>query len=377
MGIYLIVFFASAIFIYFSSHVNTGWLRKILIIIALLIPSLLAGLRASTIGTDVQVYAVYYYEKALNSSSFSSYFMDQFGSYLSEPGYHLLTFLLSRFFKDYHWGLFFYQFIPVVMVYLGLKRCEKLFQTPVWLGMLLYYFLLYNNSLNIMRQCMAVGFVFLGATFLFEKRYKKFVLFTAIAVLFHTSSLIGFAMLPMYIILQQGEYVSQKSQVKRGSIFVVALFALLIGGSQIITQLVNMGIIRDYYLNYLAGGKFRMAEGSIPYVLVAFNLLYTFVLICVNRYINIRNGESTFFIMSSAVVTISTISIMFVQYIDRLGFYFIPMQAVALANTYNCFGKKSKLAYLGFVVIMVFGLWYYSIVLKGSNQTIPYELFFG
>ena len=376
MGIYIATFVSSSLFLYFSSRVKTKRIRSLFAIIALLIPAILAGLRASTIGTDVRVYVVFYYEKALNSSSFIDYFSDLVSSFLSEPGYHLLNYVLSRVFKDYHWGLFFYQLISLILIYLGLKRCERLFQTPVWLGMMLYYFLLFNNSLNIMRQCMAVGFVFYGATYMFEKRYKRYVLFTVIALLFHTSSIISFVMLPMYMILQQGKSISQRKQIRPGCIFMLTFFILLIVGSQIITLLVNMGVIRAYYLEYLSGGRFRGSKSSIPYILVAWHLFLTFILICCSKYINGRHGENLFFIMSSAIITISTYSIVFVQYIDRLGYFFIPLQAAALANTYNCFAKKSKILYFSLLVLMTFGLWYYSIVLKGSHQTVPYEFFF-
>lgn len=375
MSIYIATFITSSTLMYFSSNIKSKNKKSFLALIALLIPAVLAGLRASTIGTDVRVYVIYYFDRALNSSNFMDYYAAQSGSFLSEVGYHLLTYLLSRVFHDYHWALFFYQLIPLVFIYLGLKRCERLFQTPVWLGMLLYYFMLYNNSLNIMRQCIAVGCVFYATTFLFEKKYKFYLLYTIVAILFHTSSIISFAILPMYLLLCQGKKISLHRQIQQGSIFILALFIILIAGGKIIELLIDYGIIRAYYLEYLSGGKFR-SDNGIPYVIVFGNILYTAILMIFKKYADRRNYESLFIIMSSCIVAIASYSVSFIQYIDRMTYFFIPIQIIGLANVTNCFSKASRKKYICLLVLLVFVFWYYSIVIKRSHETVPYTFFF-
>lgn len=374
MYIYLVAFGVSSIMFFLSSTSKRKYRSNFWAIMGILVLAVLAGLRDASVGTDVNVYGRALYTQALNSSSFISYYSSNVTSLLSEPGYYLLTYFLSLFFKDYHWGLFVYQLLPLIFVYLGMKRCEKLFNTPVWLGILLYDLMLYNYSLNIIRQCIAVGFVFYGATFLFEKRYKPYVFLIFLAVAFHTMGIIGFAILPMYLILQQGRSISHRKQIEHGAIFLFLLFAILITGSQIVAFLVNRGVLREFYLQYLSGGRYSGSTTGVPWIIVFGHIIYTLVLVLYKRYTDNRGGESLFLIMSSIIVGIASFAVGYIQYIDRLNFFFVPLQAVGLANIYNCNRPKRIYAFLivGFALV----LWYYAIVMKGSGETIPYKFFF-
>lgn len=374
MYIYLVTFGVSSMMFYLSSTSQRKSRRNFWAVMGILVLAVLAGLRDASVGTDVNVYGRALYTQALNSSGFISYFSGHATSLLSEPGYYLLTYFLSLFFKDYHWGLFVYQLLPLMFVYLAMKRCEKLFNTPVWLGMLLYDLMLYNYSLNIIRQCIAVGFVFYGVTFLFEKRYKPFVILIFLAVSFHTMGIIGFAILPMYLILQQGRFISQRKQMKRGAIFIFLLFALLISGSQIVAFLVNRGLLREFYLQYLSGGRYSGSTTGVPWIIVFGHIIYTLVLILYKRFTDNRGGESLFLIMSSIIVGIASFAVGYIQYIDRLNFFFVPLQAVGLANIYNC--NRPKRIYAFLIIGFALMLWYYAIVMKGSGETIPYKFFF-
>lgn len=374
MYIYLVAFSVSSMMFYLSTTSKRKSQKNFLAAIGILMLAVLAGLRDASVGTDVNVYGRALYTGALNSSSFVSYYSSHVTSLLSEPGYYLLTYFLSLFFKDYHWGLFVYQLLPLIFVYLGMKRCEKLFNTPVWLGMLLYDLMLYNYSLNIIRQCIAVGFVFYGVTFLFEKRYKPYTILILLAVAFHTMGIIGLAILPMYLILQQGKSISQMKQIERGVIFIILLFAILISGSQIVAFLVSRGVLREFYLEYLSGGRYSGSTTGVPRIIVFGHIIYTLVLVSYKRFTDRRGGESLFLIMSSIIVGIASFAVGYIQYIDRLSFFFVPLQAVGLANIYNCNRPKKIYAFLivGFALV----LWYYSFVMKGSGETIPYKFFF-
>lgn len=374
MYIYLVTFGVSSILFYLSSKFRRKSKSDFWAIIGILVLAVLAGLRDASVGTDVNVYGRALYTAALNSSNFISYYASHVTSLLSEPGYYLLTYFLSLFFKDYHWGLFVYQLLPLIFVYLGMKRCERLFNTPVWLGMLLYDLMLYNYSLNIIRQCIAVGFVFYGTTFLFEKRYKPYVILMLLAIAFHTMGIIGFSILPMYFILQQGRSISQRRQIERGSFFIFLLFVILISGSQIVTFLVKRGVLREFYLQYLSGGMYSGSTTGVPWIIVFGHIIYTLILVFYKRFTDNRGGESLFFIMSSIIVVIASFAVGYIQYIDRLNYFFVPLQIVGLANIYNC--NRPKRIYAFLIVGFALMLWYYAIVMKGSGETIPYKFFF-
>lgn len=110
MLIYIFVFIISSLLLLLSEKMNNKVLRRTLIVVAIVIPSLLAGMRASSIGTDVKVYGKRFYLLAANSDS-----LFQLMKYLtitgesSDIGFHILNFVLTRLFPSYHVGLFVYE----------------------------------------------------------------------------------------------------------------------------------------------------------------------------------------------------------------------------------------------------------------------------
>ena len=204
MSIYISVFLSSTVFLYAGEKIKDKKLNRFLIVIGLLIPSIIAACRADSVGTDVLVYGKAFYTQAVSSGSFITYVISKVDSMFSDFGFYFLTYILSRFFKDYHIGFFVYAILVQVFFYIAFKRCKKQFNTPVWFAMLLINLFLYNISLNLMRQCIAVPIAFLAWTYLADDKIKQYILFTIIAVVFHSSALITVLILPMYFLLRAG-----------------------------------------------------------------------------------------------------------------------------------------------------------------------------
>lgn len=74
--IYIVFFLISCFLIWLSEKSSSRYIGKLLAFIAILLPCILAGMRADTIGTDLRVYVEPMYNAAKQSTSFSSY-MDQ------------------------------------------------------------------------------------------------------------------------------------------------------------------------------------------------------------------------------------------------------------------------------------------------------------
>ena len=75
--IYIIIFAVSSLFLWLSEKSKSRYTRKIFAFIAILLPCILAGMRADTIGTDVKVYVEPIYDAAKQSKNFSSYLNQQ------------------------------------------------------------------------------------------------------------------------------------------------------------------------------------------------------------------------------------------------------------------------------------------------------------
>lgn len=104
--IYILTFLVSSAFVWIGTRECTKrkmedgmWktvrLKKIPVLIGLLLPALLASMRAVSVGSDVSFYVVPLFNKAINSNSFSDY-VAILGGDINDVGYCLLNYILSR-----------------------------------------------------------------------------------------------------------------------------------------------------------------------------------------------------------------------------------------------------------------------------------------
>ena len=101
-------------------------------------------------------------------------------------------YVIAKIIGNLQWVLFFIHILIVVPIYLGLRKFKDL-DGKLWLCMLVFYFMFYNVSLNIVRQYIAIAILFYGiSSLLNDKRGEtKFWISLIVALLFHNSSLLG------------------------------------------------------------------------------------------------------------------------------------------------------------------------------------------
>lgn len=131
--IYILTFLVSSTFIWIGTRECTKrkmedgmWetvrLKKIPVLIGLLLPALLASMRAVSVGSDVSFYVVPLFNKAINSNSFS-YYVAILGGDINDIGYCLLNYIISRFTTEIGWLFFATELIIVFFTFAG---CWKL-----------------------------------------------------------------------------------------------------------------------------------------------------------------------------------------------------------------------------------------------------------
>lgn len=375
MIIYLVVFALSSGLFALSEHTASRRKRRMYLFLAVMIPAVLAGCRAASVGTDVRLYEIGRFRRALAAESFNQYFatyhrITHSNALLSEPLYFILVYALSRVFSNYHWLLFADSLLTVSFAYAGMERYKKQMNAPVWLGMLLYYLALYNTSLNATRQLIAVSIVFFASSFLFEAQYAKFLIWIGIGVGFHSSAALGLTFLPVYLIFRQKQTVDIKQQVIKGTLFSAAVCMAPILGAICIRWLVASGIIRANYLNYLPGGLYAGQQISIAALLVYGGYLLLYLLHY--KYLAHHRMESLFFAIISCIVLLSRFGQLISVYLPRAGYYFIPLQVVSLSNITNCYSTKSKKFWILLVVGYSAFAWFGMFVYRGSSDTVPY-----
>ena len=157
MTAYIVTFLVTLFFSYIDERnllkEKPNRLKHIIMVaFIIMLPAVLAGLRDYSIGTDVQIYAKSVFENAVRSSSVNSV-LERYSEL--EPGFLMLAFIVSRITSSVHFFLFSIAFIIQLFVYLALYRTRN--YCSIFMGESVYLFLIYNASLNMMRQTIAMA----------------------------------------------------------------------------------------------------------------------------------------------------------------------------------------------------------------------------
>lgn len=188
---YFIMFFCSYIFmsVYVFLQKKYKIFSWIFLIIAILIPSIFAGIRSLYVGIDIGVYGNRIFETSLMHGSFQSmwrsnpYFQSHF-----ELGYVYFNYIVSRFTHNIHLYYFVLNLVTCVITFLGINNFKK--QSSISLAWLLFLFVLWPFSLNILRQSISMAFGLLSFSQFCKKKYEFSILNFVLAYLMHESSIV-------------------------------------------------------------------------------------------------------------------------------------------------------------------------------------------
>ena len=371
---YLISFFFSILILSIIQNWSSRSIGfKFWLFIAIIIPCLLAGLRADSIGTDVAGYAEPLFDLARSSSSFSDFYSSgwhRIWRYQSvsdfEIGYVVLVWISSRLFDSLQGLLFLSQLLTIVPIVWVLMKREN--RSTLALGMLVYLLLYFNMSLNIMRQWIAMAFVFMGVIGLYSPG-KKFrensvcIIPVVLGFLFHNSALLGFMTLAIRLYLD-----SKRGQLYRKIITVCAIaFLLLFSIGAVSSVLSSIGF--GHYVNYLG----RYTIELMPNQIILRLPMLAFALWAFGRAN--RSDSSTAFVLCVLLIAILLSQLTSLgEQSGRIGLYFDIFSIVLPSLLFKTFGRHDfgKLptgtALISYCVIY----WAFFYVISGSGETVPY-----
>lgn len=181
----MLFYVALTLLIYFLSRLAEKKDDKKYVVVSLLVLIGVFSLRGRTVGTDLEDVLTYY-----ENSNFQ----------WTEWGYSLLA-QTVRFSGSNTLLLFTLSLLIYCPLFLRLWEDRELgsYATSVLIFMLLFY----NSTLNIMRQWIAVSFVLFGTRYLKNGVYWKFLATNILAMLFHTSAVIGLGFMAFDLVLNK------------------------------------------------------------------------------------------------------------------------------------------------------------------------------
>ena len=371
MLIYLIIFFSSFFLFIIAEKERKKNNKKIYIIItfiAILIPSVLAGLRDYSIGTDVKVYGNIWFDNAVQyvkKNDMMSYITWAKNSNMG-IFYALLNYIVANFTNNTHVFYFVLSYLTTVLIYKAVRDNDDCIDVP--LAMMAYYLLFFNQSLNVLRQSLALAFVLCSFKSIRDNKTKKFIIWILLATATHETGCIAILLYIVYKALN-----SKIRLLSKIGIIVLTIF-FVIGFSYLSKILINVGVLSSKYEiyanNYQRGGAYvRLLLLCLPNVFLQF--------IFANRKkISEESIAFRYYVIISTIISFLAFKM---TYITRIAMYFDILLVFSIPYACNVtkykvvFGKVkyNKLLIIGYLVVY----WIYVYGIIKSGETVPYQVF--
>lgn len=351
----------------------------------MLLPCLLAGLRAPHIGTDVNVYVVPVIEemrssgKSLLSLLYSEIFVGETNGIFVTT----LLYTASRFRNGVFLALFAIEFICLFPVYKVIQK-QKYSELLKVLSLLCYYCFFYHLSLNLMKQCMAIAITLWGFELLKKNKHWQYLaMVAATALLVHKTAFLAILVYGIYILtvnrkeMQLDKYLGIRVRLqKKSAIYLRAgiFFALLIGA---VAVLLNMKSILLVLIQFKHSYVYQLSHMT-PFHLKYSNFLVMAMILApvlaFRAKLLIKDYKCRFY---TYMLLLSALLYQFVGVspaLYRVSLYSMIFVILAVPNFINLFKRKMRLvmtAYYAFIPIVNF---MFEVVMNSYADVYPYSM---
>ena len=350
-------------------------------------PVVLAGAREYTVGTDIATYGNYVFRAACRARRLKNFLRTQREI---EPLYKALAFAVSRFTNNPHWFYFVTAMIICLFIMVGLWYYRR--WSSITLGWACFLFLFYGDTLNTMRQCLALAIAFIAFPLFLEKKYLWFGLLSVIAVLFHVTGVIA-VMLPVI-------YLFMEKVPPRWLQFflIIACMGVIMFYSPLLRIVIQRKLLPAKFSRYLAKG---VAFALNPTLLRLPFLIP--VILYYDRFCGFGNSSNAvaagtlctegtdsgkeaglsgnwfrteifgMFAVVMLLLEICTVQLRSVHpTLYRISYYFGSYRFIAYPRLVRILRKDNRYIVGAVLILYLVVIWYYQNVIQGNNQIYPY-----
>lgn len=338
----------------------------IILILSVLPIILLGGLRTTSLGWDTDRYCVPLFEglKKLNLKEAIQFLKFR----ETEFGFGFLIFLLAKIYNNINFILTVLIAIPTYGALYFLYKNKK--RTPIYIGLLLFETTLYPIAYSTLRQCVALGIVFVACSKFIEKKYVKAILLILFSSFFHNSYYMAFALLAI-IFVNDSDKISAKTKKKINTLVLIAIIVSVCFYAQFLRYLWSIGLISDKYIRYL-GSKFESTSLAIRWPLFLYKSFVIIMSIAYYSSLKISEEEKKqnkkWIIMLLIDYVITMFSFKIVNAHRSTYYILFPSLFIFLPKTYDILKKDkfNKVIYITaisiiFILYFITSLRYYSI----------------
>lgn len=372
--IYIGMFSASILFLElaFILKKNSNALYKLCIVISILIPCLLAALRAYNVGSDTHNY-VNMFRMADNTSGFSEY-LNKIESYwgFSDVAFIFINYIVFKLTNSIEAELFVQEALIIIPVFSALFIMSKN-KNQVIFGVVIFYLFFYNMSLNIIRQSIALSFEILALVFLEKNNKKCFLFFSLIGILFHNTAIVIYGICLLYWFIKTKTINSKAKGLILAFLIAIAI-GFVVNIKHTLPFILSLNLLDYRYYSYTS--IYLRSSVNIDWI-TTLTCLFVLILMLWNKKIlreNLRYVD--FYIIMLALGLILHQTSMSIDYVQRIALYFycpcflliLPQFAI---KSSKCIRQK-ELIYNAAIFVLFLAYFIWSILINNSNQTLPY-----
>lgn len=338
--------------------------RIIPLLLSCLILSILAGVRDKNIGADTDGYPHWYISESQSIHDFMDLITVETDL---DKGYLFLYWIGSWIGNQYWIGLFLTELVISVFTFLGFLRLNKHFKGGLVIFTTVFLLLIFNYTLNAMRQECAISICFFAFSYLWEKRWVSYLCWTFVAYTFHSSAIITLA-LPFLLMVSSVSNDRKRKVLTLSLLLIMGIIAMTFW--TLLSMIGNLGLFNAAYATrYGEEGSFEGAE----------RIAYAPLLLCVLFYIvmyfsyrkEIFNKK---FLTFQLLITTGYLACLSLQvlsmYLYRVGLYFYILSIYFFSIELSSKKTNSVLKICCISYLVVY--WVFLYVIKNSSETYPY-----
>lgn len=368
MVIYFLVFIISVFFSVLASkcfengNKNEG---RFFSLIAILIPSIMAGLRASSVGTDTAKYVNNtFYAANLSSNIFDA--LNNMAHINVEIPYKILNYVVSVFTDNVNWIYFILSFITLLFTYLACydNRSEKGNYSLAYFSFLLLFF---NRSLNLCRQSIAIAIILYSFKYVMDKKFTKCIFWCIIGCCFHNTAIM---LILLYFLINF--FTGKASNKKKFLVLIGALFFVSQYQNIFLFLINDLKLLDKRYLFYVtdyADLGTNMIIIELLFILVL-NIVFYLYKSRLSK-IDIKFDCYLFLLMLSFIIYLTGF---YANYAFRISYYFYPFVIFMISDLVEYFkGQKQKTLSFVLILTVLFSYSYLYYEYNKFDETVPYK----
>lgn len=358
-------------------------------------PVILAGARDYSVGTDIATYGNYVFRAACNARSLRACLRAQSEIDLLYKG---LAYAVSRFTNNPH--LFY---LVTALIICGFTMAGLWYYRrwcSITLGWACFLFLFYGDTLNTMRQCLALAIAFAAFPFFLEKKYLLFAVFHAAAILFHATGILALVLPVIYLVMKK------MPPCWLQFFLIIAFMGVILFYSPLLRIVLKMNLLPAKFARYMAKGVAVAVNPTILRLPFLLPVIFYYDRFCGFEEIAVEGavtggaqvtgaedaegepettGEGEFwkdrfgtqvlgmFVLIMLLLEICTVQLRSVRpALYRISYYFGYYRFIAYSRIVRILRRDNRALVTAVLIVYLMALWYYQNVIQGNNQIYPY-----